>query len=119
MKKARLPLPVLILILATLFLFSSAFGEWVGGPSSALRTPPSETVEQQQAAIVYLQVMSWFSRVIAHPTVRAENKTESARPAEFDKAPTHEVARCKVQLCALNKPSRPSTSPRKSSRGAL
>ncbi len=115
MKKARLPLPVTILISAILFLFSSTLGEWISGRSSSLRTPPSETVEQQQAAVLYLQVMSWFSRVLTHPRARAEDKVEPARPAELINSPTHGVAAHSLQTCALNKPSRPSTRLRKSS----
>ena len=115
MKKARLPLPVMILISAILFLVSSTLGEWIGGRSSSLRTPPNETVEQQQAAVVYLQVMSWFSRVVTHPSARAEDKTEFGRPAELIKPPTRGVAAHNLQSCALDKPSRPSTRLRKSS----
>ena len=73
MKKAKLPLPQLILILVTLFSLSSTFGEWIGRPSSALRTPPRETVEQQQVAIVYVRVISWLSRLITHPAAHPEN----------------------------------------------
>ena len=119
MKKAKLPLPLLILILATFFSLASTFGEWIGRPASASSTPPSDTVEQQQAAIVYVRVMSWLSRVITHPAAHAEDKGESARPAEPIKAPTHGVAAHRLQLCTLNKSSRPSTSLCKSSRGTL
>jgi hypothetical protein len=119
MKKAKLPLPLLILILATFFSLASTLGEWIGSPASASRTHPSDTVEQQQAAIVYVRVMSWLSRVITHPAAHAEDKGESARPAEPIKAPTHGVAAHRLQLCALNKSSRPSTSLCKSSRGTL
>jgi hypothetical protein len=76
-------------------------------------------VEQQQAAIVYVQVMSWLSRVIAHPAAHTEDNVESAPPAEPIKALTHGVTAHKVQLCALNKSSRPSTSLCKSSRSTL
>jgi hypothetical protein len=119
MKKAKLPLPLLILILAVFFALASTFGEWISRPSSASRMPPSETVEQQQAAIVYVRVMSWLSRVISHPAVHSEDKGESARPAGPAKAPTHEVAAHRLQLCGLNKPSHPSTSLCKSSRSSL
>jgi len=119
MKNARLPLPLLILILATVFALASTFGEWIGSPASASRTHPSDTVEQQQAAIVYVRVMSWLSRVITHPPAHAEENGESARPAEPIKAPTHRVAAHRLQLCALNKSSHPSTSLCKSSRGTL
>jgi hypothetical protein len=115
MKKARLPLPVMILISAILFLFSSTLGEWISGRSSSLRTPPNEAVEQQQAAVLYLRVMSWFSRVLTHPSARAEDKVESARPADLVNPPTRGVAAHNLQTCALDKPSRPSTRLRKSS----
>jgi hypothetical protein len=119
MKKAKLPLPLLILILATFFSLASTFGEWVGRPASASRTHLSDTVEQQQAAIVYVRVMSWLSRVITHPAAHAEDKGEPVRPAEPIKAPTHEVAAHRLQLCALKKSSHPSTSLCESSRGTL
>jgi hypothetical protein len=119
MKKVKLPLPLLILILAIFFALTSTVGEWIGRPASASRTHPSDTVEQQQAAIVYVRVMSWLSRVITHPAAHAEDNGESAPPAEPIKAPTHEVAAPRLQLCALNKSSRPSTTLCKSSRGTL
>ncbi len=119
MKKAKLPLPLLILILATVFALASTFGEWIGSPASASRTHQSDTVEQQQAAIVYVRVMSWLSRVITHPAAHTEDNSESARPAEPIQAPTHGVAAHRLQLCALNKSSHPSTSLCKSSRGTL
>jgi hypothetical protein len=117
MRKAKLPLPLLILILATLFSLASTFGEWIGRPTSALRTPASETVEQQQAAIVYVRVMSWLSRLITHPAAHSKRNSESVRPAEPAKGPTHSLAAHRLRLCALNKPSQPSASLRKSSRG--
>jgi hypothetical protein len=119
MKKARLPLPLLILILATLLSLVSAFGAWIGRPSFALRTPPSETVAQQQAAIVYVRVMTWLSRLLSHPAAHPEDQGESARPAKPAKSLTHGVAAHRLQLCALNKLSRPSTSLCKSSRSSL
>jgi hypothetical protein len=109
----------LVLISATLFLLSSTFGEWIARPSSPSRMPPSETVEQQQAAIVYVRVMSWLSRVISHPGAHSEDKGESARPAEPAKTPNRSGVARRLQLCALNKPSRPSTSLCKSSRSPL
>ena len=118
MKKAKLPVPLLILILAIFFALASTFGEWIGSPASASRVQPSDTVEQQQAAIVYVRVMSWLSRVITHPAAHAEDNVVSARPAEPIKAPTHGVAAHRLQLCALNKSSRLSISRCKSSRGA-
>jgi hypothetical protein len=119
MEKSKLPLPVLVLILATLFSIASTFGEWIGRPPSASRTPPSETVEQQQAAIVYVRVMSWLSRVMSHPAAHSENNGESAGPAEPAKSPTHGVAAHRFQLCALSKPSHPSTGLCRSLRGTL
>jgi hypothetical protein len=118
MKKAKLPLPLRILILATLFSLASTFGEWIGRPTAASRTPASETVEQQQAAIVYVRVMSWLSRLIAHPAARTEDKGESARPAEPVKATARPVAAHQLQLCAFDKSARPSTNLCKSSRSA-
>jgi hypothetical protein len=115
MKKAKLPLPLLILILATLFSLGSNFGEWIRRPSSALRTPPSDTVEQQKAAITYLRVMSRLSQVITHPTAHSEGNSESARPYDLSKAPTGEVAAHRLQLCASSKPSHLSRSLCKSS----
>ena len=119
MKKAKLPLPLLILILAIFFALASTLGEWIGSPASASRTHPSDTVEQQQAAIVYVRVMSWLSRVITHPAAHAEDNGESARPTQPIKAPTHGVSAHRLRLCALNKSSRPSTSLCKSSRSTL
>jgi len=118
MKKAKLPLPLLILILATVFALASTFGEWIGSPASASRAHPSDTVEQQQAAILYVRVVSWLSRLITHPAAHAEENSESTRPADPIKAPTHGVAAHRLQLCALNKSSRLSISPCKSFRGA-
>ena len=109
MKKPKLPLPVLILILSTLFLLSSTFGEWIGRPSTPLRTAARETVEQQQAAIVYIRVMSWLSRVIARPAARSEGNTESAQPADPATAPVRGVPADRLHLCALSKPSGSST----------
>ena len=119
MRKAKLPLPLWILILATLFSLASTFGEWIGRRTSALRTPLSETEEQRQAAVVYVRVMSWLSRVISHPAAHPEKNGESARPAKPAKAPTRSLAARRLQLCALNKRSHPSTSLRKSCRSSL
>jgi hypothetical protein len=119
MKKAKLPLPVLILISATLFLFSSSFGEWIARPTSASPIPSSETVEEQQSAIVYVRVMAWLSQVISHPATHSEVDTESAQPVELIKAQTHGVSPRGVQLCALKEPSRISTNVCKSSRRTL
>src|SRR5208282_2842799 len=119
MKKATLPLPLVILILAIFFSLASTFGEWIGRPPSASRTHRSDTVEQQQAAIVYVQVMSWLSRVITHPAAHTEDNVEPARPAESIKALAYGLAAHRLQLCALNKSARPSTSLCKSSRSTL
>jgi len=108
MKKAKLPLPLVILIAATLFMLSSALGEWIGRPAGASRTQPSETVEQQQAAIVYVRVMSWLSRVITHPPAHAQDNSDVARSAELLPVAAHPVAANKLQLCALDKSPRPS-----------
>ena len=119
MMKAKLPLPLLILILATIFSLASTLGEWIGRPAAASRTHPSDTVEQQQAAILYVRVMSWLSRVITHPAAHTDDNGESTRPAEPIKAADHRMAAHRLQLCALNKSSRSSTSPCKSSRSTL
>jgi hypothetical protein len=119
MKKVKLPLPLLILMLAIIVALTSTLGEWIGRPASASRAHPSDTVEQQQAAIVYVRVVSWLSRVITHPAAHAEENGESAPPAEPIKAPTQGVVAHTLQLCALNKSSRRSTTLCKSSRGTL
>ena len=119
MKVSKLPLPVLILIVATLFLLSSAFGEWIGRPAAALRAPAPQTVEQQQSAVLYLRAMAWLSRVINHHAARAENKVEAAQPAEPIKAPTHAAAPRRAHLCALSKPLLSSTTQHRSVRSAL
>ena len=113
MKKARLPLPLWILILATLFLLANALGERIGQSAAASRTQPSETVAQQQAAIVYVRVMSWLSRVIAHPGARTKDNAKYARPVEPISAEVYPVAAHRVQLCALNKSTHPSKSQRR------
>jgi hypothetical protein len=107
----------LILILTTLFSLASTLGKWIARPASASRMPASETVEEQQAAIVYVRVMSWLSRLITHPAAHLEGNSESTRPAERPQAPTHSVAAHRLQLRAASEPSHPSTSLRKSSRG--
>jgi len=114
MKRVRLPFPVVILISATLFLVSSTLGEWIGGSSYSVRTPPSETVEQQQAAILYFRVMSWFSRVIGHPQARAEEGVAPVQPAELINSPTRGAATHSLETCSLAKSSHGSTSLRKS-----
>jgi hypothetical protein len=57
--------------------------------------------------------------VITHPAAHTGDNGESAQPAEPVKAVAHPVAAHRLQLCALNGSSRPSTSLCKSSRGAL
>jgi hypothetical protein len=113
MKKAKLLLPLWILILATLFLLANAFGERISHPAAASRTQPSETVEQQKAAIVYVRVMSWLSRVITHPAARTEDNVKRARPVEPISAEVYPVAAHSVQLRALNKSGHPSKSQRR------
>jgi len=115
MKKAKLPLPILVLISAALFLVSSSFGEWLGRPSSASPMPPRETVEQQQSAIVYLRVMSWLSQVITHPPTLAGADAESTRPVKLVNTRIHGASPHAVQFCALKELSRLSTNLRKSS----
>jgi hypothetical protein len=113
MKKAKLPLPLWILILATLFLLANALGERIGHPAAASRTQPSKTVEQQQAAIIYVRVMSWLSRVIAHPGARTVDNVKYARPVEPISAEVYPVAAHRVQLGALNKSTHHSKSQRR------
>jgi len=105
MKKAKLPLPVLILISATLLLFSSFFGEWIARASSASPIPRSETVEAQKAAIVYVRVMSWLSRMITHPAARPEDNVKCAPSVEPISTEVYPVAAHSGQLCALDKSS--------------
>jgi len=119
MQKGKLPLPVLVLILATLFLFSSTLGEWLGRPSTSARRPGSQTVEQQQAAVLYLRVMSWLSQVITRPIARAEDNLESAPPVPPTPAATHAAAHHPVEMCVLSKPPRPSRRAGKPSHRAL
>jgi len=109
MKKAKLPLPVLVLISATLFLFSSSFGEWITRPSAS-STPARETTERQDAAIVYVRAMSWVAQLISHPSAHSEMDSESAQTDDASHASTREMPAHRVQLCALNKLSRPSRS---------
>jgi C4-dicarboxylate-specific signal transduction histidine kinase len=119
MRKARIPLPVLILISATLFLFASSFGEWIARPATSVRAPHRENVEEQQTAIAYVRVMSWLSQLVTRSTVRAQTNVESAQPADCDQTSTRDMATHTVQLCALSKPARPSRSSCKSSRWQL
>jgi len=119
MKKAKIPLPVLILISTTLFLFSSTLGEWIGRPTASLRTPPRDNAEQQQAAVAYVRLMSWLSQIITPSAVRAEGSRESAAPLESVKARVNEVTARRVQLCALQEFSRFSSRLCKSTHRAL
>ena len=114
MKKAKLPLPILVLMVATLFLVSSSFGEWIGRPSNSSPISAGETVEGQQSAIVYLRVISWLSRVITHPPALPEADSESAAPVKLINSRPHGVSPHAVQLCALKRLSRFSTNLRKS-----
>jgi len=109
MKKARLPLPVLILISATLFLFSSSFGEWIARPSS-LPTPPRETTEQQEAAVVYVRAMSWVAQLISHTKAHSKMDAESAQSDDSSPVSTREMPAHRIQICALSKLARPSRS---------
>ncbi len=104
MKKAKLPLPVLVLISATLFLFSSSFGEWIARPSTS-PMPPRDTPKQQESAIVYVRAMSWVAQLISHPSAHSETDAESA---QTDDAATRAMPAHRVQICALSKLSRPS-----------
>ena len=115
MKKAKLPLPVLILISATLFLFASSFGEWIARPATSVRAPHRENVEPQQTAIAYVRVMSWLSQLVTRSRVQAEANVESAQPAEYSAAPAHAAAARRIQLCAYIRPSHPSRNLCKSS----
>ena len=102
MKKAKLPLPVLILISATLFLFASSFGEWIARPATSVRAPHRENVEPQQTAIAYVRVMSWLSQLVTRSRVQAEANVESAQPDDCATAPAREALARNIQLCALN-----------------
>jgi len=75
MNKAQLPLPLLVLILASLLALASTFGEWIARPSPAPRTPASDTLKQQQTAIVYVRVISWLARLMTHPAVHPEEES--------------------------------------------
>jgi hypothetical protein len=115
MKKAKLPLPVLVLISATLFLFASSFGQWIARPATHSAAPQRENVEAQQTAIAYVRAMTWLSQLVTRSTVRAEGNVESAQPAEYSAAPAHEAAARRIQLCAYIRPSHPSRNLCKSS----
>jgi hypothetical protein len=107
MKKAGLPLPVVILFSATLFLFSSSFGEWIARPST-LPAPPRITTEQQEDAMVYVRAMSWVAQLISHPSAHSELDAESAQTDDASRASTRETPEHRIQVCALTKLARPS-----------
>ena len=107
MKKAKLPLPVLVLVSATLFLFSSSFAEWIARPS-ALPTPPRETTEQQGAAIVYVRAMSWVAQLIDHPSAHSLMDADCAQTDGTSHVSNREMPVHRVQTCALSKLPHPS-----------
>ncbi len=109
MKKVRLPLPVVILFSATLFLFSSSIGEWIARPS-ALPAPPRVTTEQQEAAMDYVQAMSWVAQLISHRSAHSELDAESAQTDDASHVSTREAPEHRVQVCSLTKLARPSRS---------
>ena len=106
MKKAKLPLPVLVLISATLFLFSSSFGEWVAR-SSASSTPARKAAERQDAAIVYVRAMSWIAQLISQPSAHSETDADCAHTDGASQVARHETPAPNVQLCAMTKFIRP------------
>ena len=105
MKKAKLPLPVWILMSAVLFLFSTSFGEWIARPSAAVPAPPRGVSEEHQAAITYVRVLSWLSQLIAHPSAPCEYSPEAVQAPDHAQAPTVDVTVHRVQLCSLSRPS--------------
>ena len=109
MKKAKLPLPVVILFSATLFLFSSSIGEWIARPSTS-PAPPRVTTEQQETAMVYVRAISWFAQFISHPSAHSELDVESEQTDGASHVSTREASEHQVQVCALTKLDRPSRS---------
>jgi hypothetical protein len=109
MEKARLPLPVVILFSASLFLFSSSIGEWIARPST-LPAPPRVTTEQQESAMVYVRAISWVAQLISRPSAHSELDAESAHADEASHVSTREASGRRVQVCALTKLDRPSRS---------
>jgi len=107
MKKARLPLPVLILMSSVLFLFSTSFGEWIARPSAAVPTPARGVSEEQQAAITFVRAMSWLSQLMSHPNSPTESSPEAGRASDHTQPRTAVVTVHRIQLCYLSKPSRP------------
>jgi len=109
MRKAKLPLPVLVLISASLFLFSSSFGEWMARPSSSTM-PARETTEQRDAAIVYVRAMSWVAQLISHTSAHSEMDADSAPTDDSSHMSARVVPAHSVRICALTKLARPSKS---------
>jgi len=109
MRKAKLPLPVLVLISATLFLFSSSFAEWIARPSTS-PAPRRETTEQQEAVIVYVRAMSWVAQLISRPSAHSQMDAEAVQTDDACNVSTRETPAHRVQICALSRLSRPSRS---------
>ena len=109
MKTPRLPLPVVVLLSATLFLFSSSFGEWIARPST-LHAPLRVTTEQQADAMVYVRAMSWVAQLISHPSTCSELDAESAQTDGASHVSTRKAPEQRDQVCALTKLARPSRS---------
>jgi len=109
MKKTRLPLPVVILFSASLFLFSSSIGEWIARPST-LPAPRRVTTEQQESAMDYVRAMSWVAQLISHSSAHSGLNAESAQPGNVSRVSTREAPEHRVQICALTKLDRPSRS---------
>jgi hypothetical protein len=109
MKKAKLPLPVVILYSATIFLFSSSIGEWIARPST-LPAPPRVTTEQQETAMVYVRAISWVAQLISHPSAHSGLDAESSQTDDASRVSTREAPEHRVQVCALTKLDRPSRS---------
>ena len=112
MKKAKLPLPVVVLLSATLFLVSSSFGEWIARPT--LPAAPRVTTEQQETAMVYVRAMSWVAQLISHASAHCELDAESALTDDASHVSTRKAPGHGVQVCALTKLDRPSRSLNKS-----
>jgi hypothetical protein len=109
MKKAKLPIPVMILFSAILFLFSSSFGEWIARPSPS-SAPPRETTKQQDSAIVYVRAMSWVAQLISHRSAHTEADAECAQADDPPQVSIREAPGHRVQICAVTKLARPSRS---------
>ena len=109
MKKTKLPMPVLVLISATLFLFSSSFAEWIARPSTS-PVPPRDSAGQQEAAMVYVRAMSWVAQLISRPSAHSETDADCAQLDDTSHLSTREMPVHRVQICALSKLARPSRS---------